>query len=241
MTFAAALVGLLVAPALELRARFAPAFSHGPFVLEYARVSALVAEWSAGTGELDPFGVVLWPGADALAEIAVGEIDFAGCSTLELGCGTGLCSLVAASRGAIRALATDSNPEPLELVAAAAAQQGLASVRTEVFDMCSDAPLAHGIDVLLAADVCYSERIARALAARCAQASAAGVQCLVTDSVNIAREHFAHELRRLGVDFERANLTRSFLGHAVSLDMEVERSCTVALFKIAGRPRPASD
>mgnify|MGYP003688478467 FL=1 len=165
MTFAAALVGLLVAPALELRARFAPAFSHGPFVLEYARVSALVAEWSAGTGELDPFGVVLWPGADALAEIAVGEIDFAGCSTLELGCGTGLCSLVAASRGAIRALATDSNPEPLELVAAAAAQQGLASVRTEVFDMCSDAPLAHGIDVLLAADVCYSERIARALAA----------------------------------------------------------------------------
>lgn len=233
------LVGLLAggpaaaANAPQLRARYASAFARGPYVLEYARVASLVSDWSLENGELDPFGLVLWPGAEVLAEeLASGELDVRGSSTLELGCGTGLCSLVCASLGASTALATDANPETLDLVVAAASRQGLKAVRTEVFDMASDGELPSGIDLLLAADVCYSDTIARALAARCAQASAAGIRAIITDSVNIARAEFAGELRRLGVEFERADLTRSFTGHAVSLDAEVERKCSVALFQI---------
>lgn len=223
-----------------LRTRYAAAFPQGPYVLEYASVSALVADWSLTSDNLDPFGLVLWPGADALAELIASEVDMTGLSVVELGCGTGLCSLVAASQGASKVLATDANPEPLELVAAAAAQQRLTAVRTEVFNMCAGAArLPSSIDLVLAADVCYSDTIARALAARCAEASAAGVRSLVTDSVNIARKEFARELTRLGVEFEQAGFARTFTGHAVSLDMEVERNCSVALFRIAPQAQQA--
>jgi predicted nicotinamide N-methyase len=215
----------------ELRPRYPSSFPKGPFVLEYTAVSKLVAEWSQGSGELDPFGVVLWPAADTLAQL-VGAAGVEGLSTLELGCGTGLCSLVAADRGAARALATDANPAPLELVVSAAAQQDLRAVETMVFDMGSSAELPADIDLLLAADVCYSAKIARALAARCAQAHARGVHCMLADSVNIARSDLIGELGRLGVAFEQEILQRSFSGHAVSLDQEVERTCSVAVFRI---------
>lgn len=202
---------------------------------EYHAVSALVAEWSEGSEALDPFGVVLWPAADVLAELVSREEDLRERTTLELGCGTGLCSLVAASQGASRVIATDVNPATLELVSSAAARQRLGAVEVRVFDMCSAEELPPGVDLLLAADVCYNEKIARALARRCEQASIRGVRCLVADSVNIARDFLLEELGILGVEFSQDVVTRSFSGHAVSLDQDVERTCSVAVFRIGAR------
>jgi len=98
---------------------------------------------SLGSSDLDPFGVVLWPGAQLLAARLIGESEFgdnddvellpvfgrarlAGRRVLCLGAGTGLEALAAASMGA-HVMATDTNPLPLALlrkasqVAAAAA------------------------------------------------------------------------------------------------------------------------
>lgn len=214
-----------------LRPRYPAGFPDGPFVYEYRAVSALVAEWSEGNEELDPFGVVLWPAADMLAELLSRE-DLRGCATLELGCGTGLCSLVAASWGAARVIATDFNPATLELVSLAAARQQLGVVEVRAFDVCSAEELPGGVDLLLAADVCYNEKIARALARRCKQASILGIRCLVADSVNIARTFLIEELGILGVEFAQETVSRTFSGHAVSLDQDVERTCSVAIFRI---------
>lgn len=218
-------------PSSSFRPRYAAAFPDGPFVYEYRAVSALVTKWSEGKEELDPFGVVLWPAADMLAELVSRE-DLQKCTILELGCGTGLCSLAAASRGASRVIATDFNPAPLELVTLAATRQQFGAVEVRVFDLCSAEALPTGVDLLLAADVCYNEKIARALARRCKQASVLGIRCWVADSVNIARNFLVEELAILGVEFSQEVVSRSFSGHAVSLDEDVERTCSVAIFRI---------
>ena len=69
-------------------------------------------------------GALLWPGAVLLAQLLAEGPRLEGLTTLELGCGTGLCSLAAAARGA-SAIATDVSPLSLQLTTHAAAEQGL--------------------------------------------------------------------------------------------------------------------
>ena len=77
--------------------------------------SALTVDDSAA--DEDPYGVVLWPAAQAVARELVALTDGSGepllrsgSVLLELGAGTGLCSIAAASVGAT-ALATDPATE----------------------------------------------------------------------------------------------------------------------------------
>ena len=69
-------------------------------------------------------GALLWPGAVLLAQLLAEGPQLEGLTTLELGCGTGLCSLAAAARGA-SSIATDVSPLSLQLTTHAAAEQGL--------------------------------------------------------------------------------------------------------------------
>ena len=100
----------------------------------------------AGSKVDDPYGVVLWPAAQVVAA-AVAALDPAllkGATCLELGAGTGLCSLAALACGAKRALATDYREEPLALLhlsADANEANGLASAQLEtaLFDIMDEA------------------------------------------------------------------------------------------------------
>jgi predicted nicotinamide N-methyase len=80
-----------------------------------------------------------------------------GMRVVELGCGLGLPSLVAASRGA-SVLATDYEPESLELLERNAAGNGV-PVETMLVDWTSpDALVARApFDLVLAADVLYDD------------------------------------------------------------------------------------
>ena len=69
-------------------------------------------------------GGVLWPGARSAAE-ALTRHNLKGARVVEIGAGTGLVSLVAASLGAADALATDASIATLELVEATAASHDL--------------------------------------------------------------------------------------------------------------------
>ena len=94
----------------------------GPWPLSVARprrAEDLIDEDDYARDERLPYWAELWPSARVLADELAGR-DLAGRRVVELGCGVGLPSIVAALAGA-RALATDWYEEALAFVDANAA------------------------------------------------------------------------------------------------------------------------
>jgi predicted nicotinamide N-methyase len=112
--------------------------------------------------EFLPYWADLWPAASALAAALPDEL--AGKRVIELGCGLGVPSLLAARRGA-QVTSTDWAPEAIELLRRNAERNGLA-LSAEVWDWRE--PRADRFDLALAADVLYEERNVAPLARRLA-------------------------------------------------------------------------
>ena len=121
-------------------------------LLRPATPEDLLDEEAFAADEFLPYWAELWPASLALAEALPERLD--GVRVIELGCGLGLPSLVAAARGA-DVLATDWAPEAVALVAGNAARNGLA-LQTAVHDWRE--PLEATFDLVLAADVLYERR-----------------------------------------------------------------------------------
>jgi methyltransferase-like protein 23 len=101
-----------------------------------------------------PYGVALWPSAVALAyEIAIRSAEFAGRSALELGAGTGLPGIVAASVGA-RVLQTDNQEAALQLCQLNGQRNGVDSVEHRLADWSKWVETGRW-DWVLGADVLY--------------------------------------------------------------------------------------
>lgn len=112
--------------------------------------------WATGyaTRERDPdpsFGS-LWPGAQYLA-LWLRPEDVKGRSVLEVGCGIGLCGLVAATLGARTATLVDREPLALHMAMSTAALNGL-EVNARVADVASLEGI-EDVDLVLASDVLY--------------------------------------------------------------------------------------
>ncbi|MEQ3553780.1 methyltransferase domain-containing protein [Pseudonocardia nematodicida] len=117
----------------------------------------------AGAEELHPpHWAHLWPAGRALA-VAVDETHLAGRRVVELGCGLGLPSLVAARADATAVLATDRSPAAVAWVEANARRLGAAvDTATVAFD--EPVALRDGRwDLVLASDVLYGAAAAGAL------------------------------------------------------------------------------
>src|SRR3954447_14592007 len=116
--------------------------------------AALIDEEQFEVEEFLPYWAELWPAGTALAEAL--PADLRGRRVVELGCGLGLPSLVAAARGA-RVLATDWATKALELLELNAQRNGLS---LDVADARWDDPqrFGSGWDLVLAADVLYEHR-----------------------------------------------------------------------------------
>jgi len=112
---------------------------------------ALIDEQAFANDEFLPYWAELWPAATALAEALP---DVGGLRVVELGCGLGVPSLVAAARGA-DVTATDWAEDAIGLLRANAARNGLALV-AEVRDW--RLPWPDRFDLALAADVLYEQR-----------------------------------------------------------------------------------
>jgi predicted nicotinamide N-methyase len=91
-------------------------------ILRPRQADALLSEEAFEHEEFLPYWAELWPSGLALARI-VRRRDLEGLHVLELGCGLGLPSIVAALGGA-EVLATDWSPEALEVAAANAERNG---------------------------------------------------------------------------------------------------------------------
>jgi predicted nicotinamide N-methyase len=114
-------------------------------------------EWAP----LVPYWSVLWRSGVALGRELAGA-PLAGLSVLELGCGLGVPSLVAAREGAA-VLATDESAEALELLERNARDNGVSVATARVDWGDADELVARGpFDLVLAADVLY-ERASVAL------------------------------------------------------------------------------
>jgi len=103
-----------------------------------------------------PYGVALWPAAIALAhEIGARADTMRGASVLELGAGTGLPGIVAASFGA-RVAQTDRNELVLSVCRMNGARNAVAGVDYRLADW-ADWHDAARYDWILGADVLYSD------------------------------------------------------------------------------------
>jgi predicted nicotinamide N-methyase len=120
---------------------------------------ALLDEEAFARDEFLPYWAELWPAATALAAALP---DVAGLRVVELGCGLGLPSLVAAARGA-EVTASDWSDDAVELLRENAARNGLV-LQVEVRDWRD--PWPERFEVALAADVLYERRNVEPLLAR---------------------------------------------------------------------------
>lgn len=112
---------------------------------------ALIDETEFAHDEFLPYWAELWPASIALAT-ALPEV--AGLRVVELGCGLGVPSLVAAARGA-EVTATDWATDAVDLLRENAGRNGL-ELRVEVRDWRE--PWPERFDLALAADVLYEQR-----------------------------------------------------------------------------------
>jgi predicted nicotinamide N-methyase len=124
-------------------------------VLRPREAEALISDEAFAQNEFLPYWAELWPSAIELAE-ALPEV--AGLRLVELGCGLGLPSLVAARAGAF-VLATDWSEEAVALLRANAERNGI-ELETELVDWQQPKPLVERapFDLVLAADVLYERR-----------------------------------------------------------------------------------
>ena len=128
-------------------------------LLRPASPEALLDEDAFARDEFLPYWAELWPAATALAA-ALPEVE--GLRVVELGCGLGLPSLVAAARGA-DVTATDWADDAVALLERNATRNGLV-VRAERRDWRE--PWDERFDLALAADVLYERRNVEPLLAR---------------------------------------------------------------------------
>jgi predicted nicotinamide N-methyase len=124
-------------------------------VVRPSDAAELIDEEEFERDEFLPYWAELWPSAVALAA-AVATRGVGGLRVLELGCGLGLPSIVAAVDGARRVLATDWSREALDFAARNAELNG-ARVDTELVDWREPRDL--GVwDLVLCSDLLYEER-----------------------------------------------------------------------------------
>jgi predicted nicotinamide N-methyase len=150
---------------------------------------ALIDEEAFGADEFLPYWAELWPAATALAE-ALPEVR--GLSVVELGCGLGVTSLVAAARGA-EVVATDWAVEAIGLLQRNAVRNGL-EVRAEVRDWRH--PWEERFDLALAADVLYERRNVEPVLAQLRELAPIGL-------VGLAGRPYEQEFLRLAAPVEQ--------------------------------------
>ena len=124
-------------------------------VLHPTDAEELISEEAFAREEFLPYWAELWPSAIGLARV-VAAYDLAGLRVLELGCGLGLPSVVAALRGA-KVLATDWSEEALRVAALNAEQNG-ATITTSRLAWSDPVPAGAPWELVLAADVLYERR-----------------------------------------------------------------------------------
>lgn len=129
-----------------------------------------------------PYGVMLWPASIALAhDLVERRAELAGKRVLELGAGTGVPGIVAASLGA-RVLQTDRNEVALHVCEMNAERNGVSAIELRCAEWESfTAAIGRSFDVILGSDVLYATEMHEHLRALCEAHLAPGGKVLFSD------------------------------------------------------------
>jgi predicted nicotinamide N-methyase len=159
-------------------------------VLQPSEAAELPDDGPVEWAPLVPYWSVLWRSGVALGRelSALGRLD--GLRVVELGCGLGVPSLVAARLGA-DVLATDAEPEALEMVARNARENGLEVETARLAWDTADGP--GRFDLVLAADVLYERSSVPLLLSLLTRLGASEV--LLADPGRPAAEEFLERAR----------------------------------------------
>ncbi len=136
-----------------------------------------------------PYWAELWPSGVALAELLASDAAaLRHARVLELGCGLGLPSIVAAHLGA-QVTATDYYPEALDLLHVNAALNGV-SLRTREVDWRTPPDLGR-FDVVIAADVLYERWQTPAMVDMLARTVLPNGTAIIVDPERVTARDFA--------------------------------------------------
>ena len=140
----------------------------------------------------------LWHCSIVLARLLASNCEaFDGTRVVELGAGTGLCSLALAATSSASIVATDSDEAGLALLQQSAGGQGL-RLATAVLEVCGDDSLPEAA-WLVASDVLYTPHLAQAVARRCIEMVRRGGRAIVADPGRPARPYFVAALEQAGM------------------------------------------
>lgn len=156
---------------------------------------AAVDEEIDGGSRSDPYSAVLWPASMAIA-MELPDLVSHGEYVLELGAGTGLASLTAASLGAY-VTAYDHDPFALRLIEEAAEMQDL-TVETIEFDLHSLEPLPPA-DLIILSDLFYDHDLADSAARRVVDQVSSGGRAIVGDPDRAATTTFLDYLAECNI------------------------------------------
>jgi len=153
------------------------------------------ARFLSDEGSRLPYGIVLWPAAIALAhEIASRRMT--GLGVLELGAGTGLPGIVAASLGA-RVTQTDRHAVGLHVCKRNAQRNGLATIEHRTGDW-TDWHERDRYDVILGSDILYADDFHAHLRRIFETNLAPGGRVLISDPFRAASIAFLEQLQGEG-------------------------------------------
>jgi ETFB lysine methyltransferase len=184
-------------------------------------VDDLISEEDFAIDERIPYWADCWPSARILASL-VAEHTGAGRTLLELGCGIGLVSLVAAAAG-YQVLATDYYADSLEFTAANAERHTIEGVDTRLVDWRKLPADLGTFDVVVAADVLYEREYAELVASVIARSLAPGGRAIVTDPGRRPAEGFVAQCQAQGLQAALAQRIPTVDG---------ETSLTISVYEI---------
>ena len=128
-----------------------------------------------------PYWAIVWPGSRMLARHILDHLQIAGKRVLELGSGSGLASIAAASKGAT-VLATDHSQDAIAIAEASAAKNGQ-SIETAVLDLSEPATILMDWkpDLVLLGDVFYEKHLADLARRWILEMQQLGIDSLIAD------------------------------------------------------------
>ncbi len=144
-----------------------------------------------------PYWALVWSGSIALGRLLGGAIPCRGRRVLDVGCGLGLVSLVAASHGAI-VTAIDREPVPVDFLRASARRLGL-PVQARVADLEHEA-WERRFDLVLCAELLYETARFEAIVASLDAALAPGGTIAVADARRVPTDGFWRAIERHDFD-----------------------------------------
>lgn len=189
-------------------------------ILKPANPDDLIREEDFVKDERLPYWADIWPSSTILAAKLL-EMDGAGVTALELGCGVGLCTMAARVAG-FDVLSTDYYEDSLDFTRANTFTNLGSEARTRLFDWRHPSTDIGRHDLAFASDVLYEEEYAKLLPSIFDRTLTPRGSAFVADPGRVAAPDFVEACARIGLEAAKTE-TRPFESGQVRQQIDLYR------------------